>query len=132
MSLQQHCHRTVYFCTLVCILVTNQIKYFDFILFRIRTETNGGAWCPTRQIANGVKEYLEIDFAGEYRISQTETQGRFGNGLGREFVEQFHLEYWRDSLSRWIPYKDHLGRTVRNRVIYVLVIRGFHIKVYGI
>lgn len=57
-------------------------------------------------------EYLEIDFAGEYRITQTETQGRFGNGLGREFVEQFQLEYWRDSLSRWISYKDHLGRTV--------------------
>ncbi|ODM98895.1 Epithelial discoidin domain-containing receptor 1 [Orchesella cincta] len=78
---------------------------------KIRAELAGGAWCPLRQVANGVKEYLEIDFVGEYRISQTETQGRFGNGLGREFVEQFQLEYWRNSLSRWVPYKDHLGRT---------------------
>lgn len=62
----------------------------------------------------GVKEYLEIDFVREHRITQTETQGRYGNGMGVEYAENFQLEYWRDSLSRWVPYKDHLGRTVRH------------------
>ena len=60
-----------------------------------------------------MKEYLEIDFAAEYRVTQTETQGRFGNGRGLEFAEQFQLEYYRDTLGRWVPYKDDLGRTVR-------------------
>jgi discoidin domain receptor family protein 2 len=83
-----------------------------FYCFRIRQELNGGAWCPKDPIRQGVKEYLEIDFVGEYRITQTETQGRFGNGVGQEFTEKFQLEYWRDSLSRWVPYKDSLGRTV--------------------
>ncbi|CAG7733954.1 unnamed protein product [Allacma fusca] len=82
------------------------------LLIRIRNEQNGGAWCPRSVIEDGVKEYLEIDFGEEYRVTQTETQGRFGNGRGLEFAQQFQLEYYREVLGRWILYKDHFGRTI--------------------
>ena len=84
----------------------------NFFHYRIRNEHNGGAWCPKDVIKDGVKEYLEIDFSAEYRVTQTETQGRFGNGRGLEFAEQFQLEYYRDTLGRWVLYKDHFGRNV--------------------
>ena len=39
-------------------------------------------------------------------ISGIELQGRFGNGEGKEFTEQYRLEYWRDGFNRWRRYKD--------------------------
>ena len=40
--------------------------------------------------------------------------GRFGNGQGQEFAEHFLLEYWRDSLAKWVRYKDTKGEEVGN------------------
>ncbi|KAE8746605.1 hypothetical protein FOCC_FOCC006719 [Frankliniella occidentalis] len=62
------------------------------VLVRIRQEMNGGAWCPKAQISSEVREYLEVDLQAEHRITRTETQGRFGNGQGQEYAEQFLLE----------------------------------------
>ena len=84
---------------------------------RIRQETNGGAWCPKAQISSEVREYLEVDLQGEHLITRTETQGRFGNGQGQEYAEQFLLEYWRPGLNRWVAYRDHTGDRVRPNVI---------------
>ena len=39
--------------------------------------------------------------------------GRFGNGQGQEFAEHFLLEYWRESLAKWVRYKDLKGEEVR-------------------
>lgn len=50
---------------------------------RIRTERNGGAWCPKSQVSEAVYEYLEVDLGKVKVISQVETQGRFGNGVVR-------------------------------------------------
>jgi discoidin domain receptor family protein 2 len=79
---------------------------------RIRQEKNGGAWCPKAQISSEVREYLEVDLMRPHLITVTETQGRFGNGQGREFAEQFLVEYWRDSLQQWTVYKDARGQKV--------------------
>lgn len=38
--------------------------------------------------------------------------GRFGNGQGQEFAEHFLIEYWRDSLGKWVRYKDVKGEEV--------------------
>jgi hypothetical protein len=38
--------------------------------------------------------------------------GRFGNGQGQEFAEHFLLEYWRESLAKWVRYKDIKGEEV--------------------
>jgi discoidin domain receptor family protein 2 len=80
---------------------------------RIRQEKNGGAWCPKAQISSEVREYLEVDLMRPHLITVTETQGRFGNGQGREFAEQFLVEYWRDSLQQWTIYKDARGQKVQ-------------------
>ncbi len=47
---------------------------------RIRTERNGGAWCPEAEISQDVYEWLEIDFRQMTVVTGVETQGRFGNG----------------------------------------------------
>lgn len=74
--------------------------------FRIRQEKNGGAWCPKAQISSEVREYLEIDLDEDHLVTWTETQGRWGNGQGQEFTEAFTVEYWRQSIGRWVEYKD--------------------------
>ncbi|XP_050419967.1 discoidin domain-containing receptor 2-like isoform X2 [Adelges cooleyi] len=73
---------------------------------RIRQEKNGGAWCPKAQISSEVREYLEIDLDADHLVTWTETQGRWGNGQGQEFTEAFTVEYWRQSIGRWVEYKD--------------------------
>ena len=55
-------------------------KYFVVYVDRIRTEGDGGAWCPKDQILKGGNEFLQIDLGALKVITLVETQGRFGNG----------------------------------------------------
>ncbi|KAK4026918.1 hypothetical protein OUZ56_015941 [Daphnia magna] len=73
---------------------------------RVRVERNGGAWCPRQQATHQPRDWLEIDLKTDHVITAVETQGRFGNGQGQEFAEHFLLEYWRESLAKWVRYKD--------------------------
>lgn len=91
--------------------ISNSAEIFLF-RYRIRQEKNGGAWCPKAQISSDVREYLQIDLPADHIITQTETQGRFGNGQGQEFAEYFLIEYWRTSLGRWVLYKDANNKQV--------------------
>ena len=50
---------------------------------RIRTERNGGAWCPKQPISRDTYEWLEIDLHELKVVTQVETQGRFGYGQVR-------------------------------------------------
>ena len=59
------------------------IKCFILYFCRIRTERNGGAWCPKKQIARNVYEWLQIDLGELKMVTLVETQGRFGNGQVR-------------------------------------------------
>ncbi|XP_042211564.1 discoidin domain-containing receptor 2-like [Homarus americanus] len=64
------------------------------------------AWCPRQMVGRAdSKEYLEIDLETIHVISATESQGRFGNGRGAEFVENYMLEYWRPGVNNWYTYK---------------------------
>ncbi|XP_039763688.1 epithelial discoidin domain-containing receptor 1-like [Pararge aegeria] len=76
---------------------------------RIRTEIRGGAWCPNGLVTPRSRQYLEIDLHFEYLITATESQGRFANSIGVEFAESYAVEYWRDTLNRWVKYKDFNG-----------------------
>ncbi|XP_038216846.1 discoidin domain-containing receptor 2-like isoform X2 [Zerene cesonia] len=76
---------------------------------RIRTEIRGGAWCPNGLISPHSRQYLEIDLRDEYLITATESQGRFANSVGVEFVESYSVEYWREALNRWVKHKDFNG-----------------------
>ena len=53
----------------------------------------------------GVREWIQIDLHRPYRITKTATQGRYGGGNGREYAEEFVLEYWRPSLNEWKTYR---------------------------
>lgn len=95
-----------------------QIKYkiviFLFIkTYRLHIDRSGGAWCPKQQIAENVKEYLQINFVNVSVISGIATQGRYGNGRGQEYAEQFRLEYWRPELALWRTYRRWGGNDVR-------------------
>nr|XP_027224206.1 discoidin domain-containing receptor A-like [Penaeus vannamei] len=82
---------------------------------RLNVERAGGAWCPREMVGQeDLKEYLEIDLESPHVISFTESQGRFGNGQGVEFVEQYMLEYWRPGHNTWYTYKKWNGDKVRS------------------
>lgn len=85
-------------------------------LCRIRTEIKGGAWCPNGLISPRSRQFLEIDLRDEYLITGTESQGRFANSVGVEFVESYSVEYWRSALNRWVKYKDFNGSRVSDHL----------------
>ncbi|GFQ94678.1 discoidin domain-containing receptor 2 [Trichonephila clavata] len=80
---------------------------------RLNKDVNGGAWCPKPQISKGVVEHLEISLNSLHVITAVATQGRFGNGQGLEFAEDYMIEYWRPGLPRFLKYKDAMGQEVR-------------------
>lgn len=47
-------------------------------------------------------------------INGIATQGRYGNGRGQEYAEQFKLEYWRPELDLWYTYRQRDGNDVRD------------------
>ena len=82
------------------------------LYFRVRVDNRGGAWCPKGQMMPGGREYLEIDLKATFVITATGTQGRFGNGGGREYTELYQLEYWRPGFSDFITFTDIHGNKV--------------------
>ncbi|XGW35199.1 hypothetical protein V3C99_018878 [Haemonchus contortus] len=78
---------------------------------RIRTELASGAWCPKPQIQSSSYEFLQINLENTYIITAIETQGRYGNGTGREFVAEYMIDYLRPG-SKWIRYVNRTGHTI--------------------
>ena len=93
-----------------CVYIYSASCPLSYSCNRIRQEKNGGAWCPKAQISSDIHEYLEVDLTQSHLITWTETQGRFGNGQGQEYAEQFFIEYWRD--DKWHQYKNLKGNRV--------------------
>ena len=54
---------------------------------RIRQEKDGGAWCPATQVASDIYEYLQITFDSLTVLTMVETQGRFGGGQVRLYLD---------------------------------------------
>lgn len=78
----------------------------------MRTENNGGAWCPQKQATTEPEEWLQIDLKTVHVITSTGTQGRFGNGQGVEYTEAYVLEYWRPRINKWVRYHNSKGEEV--------------------
>ncbi|XP_045112632.1 discoidin domain-containing receptor 2-like isoform X4 [Portunus trituberculatus] len=77
---------------------------------RLNKEVQGGAWCPRGMVGGkSPKQFLEIDLKKTHVISATESQGRFGNGEGKEYAESYTLEYWRPGINSWYTYKRWNG-----------------------
>lgn len=79
---------------------------------RIRSEIRGGAWCPKEEISKDVYEYLEVDLLKLHVVSLVETQGRFGNGQGEDYTEQYRLEYQRETDDKWIHFRNRRGHEI--------------------
>jgi discoidin domain receptor family protein 2 len=79
---------------------------------RLGHDKDGGAWCPQPQVSTEVEEWLEIKLNGLKLITAVETQGRFGNGRGLEYTENYRLQYWRPAFNQWRVYKTRNGSEV--------------------
>ena len=85
----------------------NVRSFFLFYLSRIRTELEGGAWCPEKPIGINSYEYLEIELRQLFFVNAIETQGRFGNGQGNEYAEYYQIQYQRENRSApWLTYHN--------------------------
>lgn len=64
-------------------MTRNGVRMRMIMLCRIRTERNGGAWCPKDAVSRDSYEWLQVDLGQLTVVSLVETQGRFGNGQVR-------------------------------------------------
>ncbi|XP_023175026.1 uncharacterized protein LOC111602263 [Drosophila hydei] len=79
---------------------------------RLKTDNNGGAWCPKHMVSNALKEYLQVDLLQTHVITAIRTQGRFGKGQGQEYTEAYVLEYWRPGFDKWQRWKNTQGKEI--------------------
>lgn len=63
-------------------------------------------------VSRHAKEYLEIGLDDLHVITGVKTQGRFGNGQGQEYAEEYMIEYWRSGFNSWARWKDRDGKEV--------------------
>ncbi|CAI4224940.1 unnamed protein product [Auanema sp. JU1783] len=78
---------------------------------RLRHEMDSGAWCPKPQIDSNSYEFLQINLDRTHIVSAIQTQGRFGNGTGREFTKEYMIDYLRPG-SKWIRYTNRTGHVL--------------------
>ncbi|XP_011501342.1 PREDICTED: discoidin domain-containing receptor 2 [Ceratosolen solmsi marchali] len=76
---------------------------------RLRKDKGGGAWCPKNMVTKEGKEYLEVNLHSPRVLTSTRTQGRFGNGHGVEYTEEYYVEYWRADFTDWRRWKNRRG-----------------------
>lgn len=63
-------------------------------------------------VSSDAKEYLEIDLRQLHVITGSRTQGRFGNGQGQEYAEDYKIDYWRPGFTKWVRWKNRNGKEV--------------------
>lgn len=80
--------------------------------FRLRKDKGGGAWCPRNMVTKEGKEYLEINLHNPRVLTSARTQGRFGNGHGVEYTEEYFVEYWRPGFTKWTRWRNRRGMDV--------------------
>ncbi|XP_003702400.1 discoidin domain-containing receptor 2 [Megachile rotundata] len=76
---------------------------------RLRQDKGGGAWCPKNMVTKEGKEYLEVNLHNPRILSSVRTQGRFGNGHGVEYTEEYFVEYWRPGFNKWVRWRNRRG-----------------------
>ncbi|XP_071640994.1 discoidin domain-containing receptor 2 [Temnothorax longispinosus] len=76
---------------------------------RLRQDKGGGAWCPRNMVTKEGKEYLEVNLHTPRLLTSTKTQGRFGNGNGVEYTEEYFVEYWRPGFNKWVRWRNRRG-----------------------
>ncbi|RZF47106.1 hypothetical protein LSTR_LSTR005184 [Laodelphax striatellus] len=79
---------------------------------RLRHDKNGGAWCPRHMVTRDAVEFLEVNLGAVHAVTGTQTQGRFGNGQGQEYAEEFLIDYWRPGLVKWRRWRGRDGKQI--------------------
>lgn len=94
------------------IVLLNLYFYTSFVVLyvmtvsrRLKVERAGGGWCPKPPVERGVREWLQVDLKNVHMITGIQTQGRFGNGRGLEYAEEYTIEYMRPGLADWKQYR---------------------------
>ena len=83
----------------------------DVFQGRLNHDDGGGAWCP-RQAHFARLDYLEIDLLQDHVISAVVIQGRFANGLGKEFATHFMVKFWKEGYRKFEDYRDQNGEVL--------------------
>ncbi|CAG2170471.1 unnamed protein product, partial [Oppiella nova] len=80
-------------------------------IYRFNLDKSGGAWCPHAQLSADTSghEWIEVSLGDRHVVTGVATQGRYGNGYGVEFVEEYWIEYSRDNGTTWIRWKSTEG-----------------------
>lgn len=94
-------------------------EFFSFC--RLRQDRGGGAWCPKTMVTSEGKDYLEINLHSPRIITSSRTQGRFGNGKGVEYAEEFFIEYWRPSFNKWVRWRNRRSIEVSASLLQLVV-----------
>lgn len=58
------------------------------------------------------KEFLEVSFHNPRVLTAARTQGRYGNGNGIEYTEEYFIEYWRPGFNKWVRWRNRRGMDV--------------------
>ncbi|RWS16002.1 discoidin domain-containing receptor 2-like protein [Dinothrombium tinctorium] len=102
---------------------------------RLNQDVSGGAWCPLQQlyITNSGSEWIQVNLTDRYVITAVATQGRFGNGLGVEYVEEYWIEYSRDAGNTWRKWKNRKGSHILkgNSDTYSMVMNELELPIVG-
>lgn len=64
-------------------------------------------------VSRDAKEYLEISLDELLVVTGAKTQGRYGNGQGQEYAEEYMIDYWRPGFTQWVRWKNRQGKEVR-------------------
>ncbi|KAG8244422.1 DNA damage responsive protein [Homalodisca vitripennis] len=62
-------------------------------------------------VTQEAREFLEIDLQQVYALTATKTQGRYGNGQGQEYAEEFFLDYWRPGFNKWRRWQSFAAKS---------------------
>lgn len=109
----------------MCVIFLQKLTNYFLFLFthRLNRELSAGAWCPQKQLnaEHSGAEWIQVDLVAPYVVTGVATQGRFGNGLGVEFAEQYWIEYSRDNGSTWNKWTDRNGDYVSHTALITLL-----------
>lgn len=61
-------------------------------------------------ISNDGRQYLEVNLQGLHAVTAIKSQGRYGDGSGKEFVEEIMIDYWRPGANKWTRWKGRDGK----------------------
>lgn len=69
-------------------------------------------------VSKDAKDYLQVDLEELFVVTGARTQGRFGNGQGQEYTEEYMMDYWRPGFIKWTRWKNRVGKSV-NTCLYL-------------